>query len=277
MKLKKYCSYLPFVVLLLVSCSTRELTSEYRAENIHEHITWHVIKTDEILGVPSSINILDIDLNSFEGDIAVAWYSDTLVRTSDMAKERDALAAVNGSFFDMRVGGAVVFLQEKGMRIAENHDKHSFSNSGAYALDTNGVVTILKRPPSGWTHLPAYEDVMASGPLMIYRNAFCELDSISFNLRRHPRTAVGITEQNHLLLLTVDGRSPHAAGMSMWELREYMDDLNCRDALNLDGGGSTTMYIRGKKADGVVNYPSDNGKFDHGGERRVANALVILE
>jgi exopolysaccharide biosynthesis protein len=53
--------------------------------------------------------------------------------------------------------------------------------------------------------------------------------------------------------------------------------LSCVDALNLDGGGSSTMVIRGQPNNGVVNYPSDNKKFDHEGEREVANALVVLE
>lgn len=268
---------LPVLLLLLFSCAGRELVPEYRTEQVRDHIIWHVIRTDEILGVPSSLNILEIDLNAFEGDIDIAGYRDTLVQTSAMAEEYDALAAVNGSFFDMRAGGAVVYLQVDGKKVADNRDKHRFSNSGAYALDTSGVVTILERPSAGWNYSPAFEDIMASGPLLIYRGDRCDLDSISFNKRRHPRTAVGITGEDHLILLTADGRSPHAAGFTMWELQEYMEDLDCSDALNLDGGGSTTLYIRGETPTGVVNYPSDNGKFDHGGERRVANAIIVVK
>ena len=133
---------------------------------------------------------------------------------------------------------------------------------------------ILKRDGE-WDYSQAYDDIMVSGPIMIHNNEYCLLDSVSFNLRRHPRTAIGITEDYHLLLVTVDGRHPEAAGMSMWELQAFMDKLGCKDALNFDGGGSTTMYIKGKTENGVVNYPSDNGKYDHYGERKVANALVV--
>jgi len=63
--------------------------------------------------------------------------------------------------------------------------------------------------------------------------------------------------------------------MDMWELQDLMNKLGCKDALNFDGGGSTTMVIKGKTPNGVVNYPSDNRKFDHEGERKVANGLVV--
>ncbi|MEA2076958.1 MAG: phosphodiester glycosidase family protein [Candidatus Marinimicrobia bacterium] len=264
-----------FLTLLLLSCSSnRELVDLSYSEKIDEHIVWKVIKSDDINGSPASINILDIDLNEFEGDLLLAWYKDSLIKTSDIAIQHDGFAAINGSFFDMRAGGSVLFLQEDGEMIAETHDKKSFVNSGAYAVDTNGVVTILKRDGE-WAYSPAYDDIMVSGPIMIHNDKFCELDQIGFNLRRHPRTAIGITDDYHLLLITVDGRHAEAAGMTMWELQIYMDKLGCRDALNFDGGGSTTMYIKGKTPNGVVNYPSDNGKYDHEGERSVANALVV--
>ena len=49
--------------------------------------------------------------------------------------------------------------------------------------------------------------------------------------------------------------------------------LGCTEAINLDGGGSSTMYI---KDSGVVNYPSDNNRHDHDGQRPVSNAIILL-
>jgi exopolysaccharide biosynthesis protein len=62
-----------------------------------------------------------------------------------------------------------------------------------------------------------------------------------------------------------------AARLTTAEPRQVMAALDCRDAINLDGGGSTAMVVRGQ----VVNHPCDNKKFDAAGERRVANAIVI--
>lgn len=84
---------------------------------------------------------------------------------------------------------------------------------------------------------------------------------------RHPRTAVGINADS-IFWVVVDGRQPElSVGMSLPELAGLMRDLGCTDALNLDGGGSTTLWLEGR----VMNSPSD------GRERSVANALVLLQ
>lgn len=90
---------------------------------------------------------------------------------------------------------------------------------------------------------------------------------------RHPRTAVGILPSGkRLLLVTVDGRQPgYSAGMTLPELAALMRDLGATEALNLDGGGSTTMAIsEGAGRTRTVNQPSDST-----GERPVANALAV--
>ncbi len=90
-----------------------------------------------------------------------------------------------------------------------------------------------------------------------------------FAENKHPRTAVGYTvRRDTLYLVTVDGRQQgYSVGMTLYELAEYMQKLGCYQALNLDGGGSTTMVIRGR----VVNRPSDAT-----GERPVANAILVV-
>lgn len=87
-----------------------------------------------------------------------------------------------------------------------------------------------------------------------------------FTENRHPRTAVGVTADGKLLLVTVDGRQPMSGGMTLYELAQLMQELGATDAINLDGGGSTTLAIRGGL---VVNSPSE------GKQRPVANAIVV--
>lgn len=82
---------------------------------------------------------------------------------------------------------------------------------------------------------------------------------------RAPRTAVGITADKKILMVCVDGRQKNSAGMTLKELARYMKRLGAVDAMNLDGGGSTTFFLMGK----VLNSPSD------GRERPVSQALVI--
>lgn len=82
---------------------------------------------------------------------------------------------------------------------------------------------------------------------------------------RAPRTAIGSAGGTSILMVTVDGRQQHSVGMTLYELARLMRELGARDAINLDGGGSTAMVVRGK----LVNSPSD------GFERAVNNALVL--
>ena len=89
----------------------------------------------------------------------------------------------------------------------------------------------------------------------------------TFVAGRQPRTLAGIRPDGTLLLVTVDGRRPGwSAGMTLPEAARLMRSLGARDALNLDGGGSTTMVVRGE----VVNRPSDRT-----GARRVSDALYV--
>lgn len=83
---------------------------------------------------------------------------------------------------------------------------------------------------------------------------------------RNPRTGIGVTGGGVLLLVTVDGRQKKSVGMTPWEFADLFKRLGATDALNLDGGGSTTMYLRGE----VVNRPSG------GHERAVGSALLVL-
>jgi exopolysaccharide biosynthesis protein len=93
-----------------------------------------------------------------------------------------------------------------------------------------------------------------------------EGSSKAFVETRHPRTAVAKLKDGKFLMITVDGRSEISGGIGLQDLAEYLLSLGAIDAMNLDGGGSTTMFVGGK----VVNRPSDKE-----GERKVSDALLV--
>jgi hypothetical protein len=87
--------------------------------------------------------------------------------------------------------------------------------------------------------------------------------------RRHPRSAIGFSrDSSTLYLLVVDGRSQKSVGMTLVELATFMRRLGAWQAMNFDGGGSSTMVVGGA----VVNVPSDSA-----GERAVGNALLVVK
>lgn len=94
-----------------------------------------------------------------------------------------------------------------------------------------------------------------------------EKSSKSFVETRHPRTAVAKLKDRKFLMITVDGRSESSGGIGLYDLANYLLELGATDAMNLDGGGSTTMFLDGK----VVNHPSDKE-----GERKVSDAILVF-
>jgi hypothetical protein len=92
---------------------------------------------------------------------------------------------------------------------------------------------------------------------------------------KHPRTAIGVDTNGTLLMVTVDGRTTRGDGMTTPELGQLMSDLGAMDAINFDGGGSTTMTIEDCWLNDIVNYPSDNSLPDHYGYRSVSDGLYL--
>ena len=135
----------------------------------------------------------------------------------------------------------------------------------------------LHPQPGRWVMRPFFPmEAVGGRPVLVRRGAILPgVDSGgSFATSRHPRTAVGIARAGQrLILVTVDGRQkPYSDGMTLREIAEVMRALGADDAINLDGGGSTTMVIANASGiPSVVNKPSDPA-----GERPVGNALAIV-
>jgi exopolysaccharide biosynthesis protein len=201
--------------------------------------------------------------------------------TSTIAFENYALAAVNGGFFNTKRGGAVDFLKIN-KKIIDSASYTSFKpipehSMAAITIDDNDFKIVKGGAKLYWEKSLPQSTVLVTGPLLMFNNEEQELRNNAFNNNRHPRTCACVTKDDNLLLITVDGRNAMAQGMSLHELTYLSRMLGCKDAINLDGGGSTTMYIKGQPFDGVVNFPCDNKQFDHYGERAVSNVLMILK
>lgn len=200
--------------------------------------------------------------------------------TSDFGKEWQAIAALNGTFFDIKNGGSVDFLKADGQIINENKLRENGSRADhqkAAIILKNGKLDIGKWDgTTDWEKHLQGEDIMLSGPLLVLGSQSEKIDSTTFSKTRHPRTAIAVTK-NRILLITVDGRDEHAAGMNLFELARILKWLGTVDGINLDGGGSTALWIYSQPENGIVNFPCDNKIWDHAGERKVANVLLLKE
>jgi exopolysaccharide biosynthesis protein len=303
-----------FQLLLLLSLISIQLFAQtdslvvvnarWQQKKLAKRVVWKsvLINDNKLFGANQNISIIEIAAKAKHIKLAVA-YSDSLEGTSVIGMRSKALAAINGSFFKMRgidpdhptdtngrrrlqrsyIGKnrSVVYLRVKDSLISPQ----IFEKDSVRLRHQQGVVAISKKQVSilsadtarpDWEAKLTASDVISTGPVMLLTGQYMPIPNDAFCNDRHPRTAVGKKADGSLILLVVDGRMAQAAGMSIPELQKTMRWLGCTDAINLDGGGSTTMYIKGEPDNGVVNHPSDNKQFDHLGEREVANAILVL-
>lgn len=225
----------------------------------------------QLFGAPQNVSVLEIDLKNRRLRLGVAAHPNKRILTSDFAKYGNALAAINGTFFNMKEGGSHMLVRVDGTVVNPTVERSERSN-GAITIEA-GKVAIMSGSLENkqWDAQLTAPNIMVSGPLLITNDKPAELSQAKFNTLAHPRSAVGLTKDNKLLFVTVDGRQEKARGVSLFSLTTLMQTLGTVDALNLDGGGSTTLYVKGVTENGIVNSPSDKA-----GERTVANALLII-
>lgn len=142
-----------------------------------------------------------------------------------------------------------------------------------YVFDNELKIVINHYIASNHATIPFGKDTdLVAGVPQLIKNSKIDITweqekaSKSFVETRHPRTAVAKLKDGKFLMLTADGRSELSAGLDLYDLAAYFLELGATDAMNLDGGGSTTMFLDGK----VVNKPSDKE-----GERKVSDAILV--
>ena len=227
------------------------------------------------------ISILEINPNA---DVKLQYaYEPKRTRTSTMAKSHNAVAAVNGSFFDMDNHNPICHLRIDSIDIGENTPgkdtvNRKYYQYGTLVFNDKDVRIVHTDSARLWERTLPDKNIMTAGPLLIYHGKDQPMrNDLSFVNNRHNRTAVGIKPDGTILLFVVDGRTKHSAGMTLDELIATLRWLGCHDALNLDGGGSSTLYLKNYPNGGIVNHPTDNGLFDHNGERAVSNSILVVK
>lgn len=214
----------------------------------------------------------------------LAFAADTmLTEVSVFAERAEAYAAVNGSYFDMQFGNPVCYLRIGGQELGENTPSSTDSVHRKYyqyatiSLHDGRAKLLVPDSSRIWESQQSDSNLMTAGPMLLLGGQpVPQREDLKFVSQRHNRTALGVRADGTTLLLVADGRFKHRAeGLSLPELIMVMRWLGCTDAINLDGGGSTTMYVR-SHPDRVVNHPSDNRRYDHTGQRPVSNAILVL-
>ncbi|KQY44440.1 phosphodiester glycosidase family protein [Cellulomonas sp. Root137] len=189
--------------------------------------------------------------------------------TSDIAADNGAVFAVNGDYYGFRDTGIVirngVVYRDEGAR-----EGLAFYTDGHVEVYDETATTADELVAAGVWNTLSFGPALLEDGQVVDGIEDVEVDT---NVGNHsiqgeqPRTAIGVIDDNHLVFVVVDGRSPgYSAGVTLTGLAEIMQDLGASTAYNIDGGGSSTMYFDGA----LVNNPLGKGQ-----ERGTSDILYI--
>lgn len=233
-----------------------------------------------LYGGPQNVNIMVIDLNKNSYRVKVIL-PDTCDITSEMAKANNAIAAINGSYYDEKTFKSTCYYRVDGQTACLTTDKEFGWVNGAISIKNGRVDLIPWSKDVENSYCDKKGTVLSSGPMLVYKNKVCDFSWMSFprfTEVKHPRSAIAVSKDNKLWLITVDGRfKGQAEGMTIPELAHMLKVLDCKKAMNLDGGRSTTLWSNATPGNGVLNKPAANKIFDSYGERNNCNTIIIYK
>lgn len=188
-------------------------------------------------------------------------------KTSTTAQSVNAVLAVNGDYYGARDAGYVIRngqLLRSDSQDANQEDLVIYQN-GSFEIIREGDITAQELVDKGAVQ------VLSFGPALIENSqvAVDSSDEVGKAMASNPRTAIGIIDDKHYVLVVSDGRTDESKGLSLKELADFMKELKVTTAYNLDGGGSSTMYFNGQ----IINKPTTNG---HNIEEREVSDIVYL-
>lgn len=185
--------------------------------------------------------------------------------TSDIAKDADAILAVNGDFYGARNSGYVIRNGVLYRSTSSGEEDLVIYEDGSFAIIDEDQVTAEQLLADGAVQ------VLSFGPALVEDGeiAVTQGEEVGKAMASNPRTAIGICEDGHYVFVVSDGRTDESEGLSLYELAEFLQELGVETAYNLDGGGSSTMVYQGE----VVNNPTTSGNFLK--ERSVSDIVYI--
>lgn len=248
---------------------------------VAEGVSWRARRYASHLGGPQVVHQLVVD-TAASGVSIQAFAASGCQTVQAIGEARGAVAGVNGGYFGLGGGCPPVSLLKSGGQLLGTNG----TTRGAFGIRPDGTPLIeIVGLGADW---PAASEAHGGGPLLVVQGqptaasdwAAEGFTSSGFN-GENPRTFAGIDAEGRTLLGTVDGRRDNAAGMSLGNLASFLasSEVGAAEAVNLDGGGSSQMWIANATPNGVVNYPSDNSQAEeptHSGARACSGGLFVF-
>ena len=220
----------------------------------------------------TQIYVADITLSSSDYlKTALAQNSygtNVTAKTSVTAAENNAILAVNGDYYGANSSGYVirngVVYRDSVREEASNNDLAIYKN-GSFKIIYEDQVSADQLVQDGVVNLLAFgPSLVENGEISVDTNT-----EVGQAMSSNPRTAIGIIDENHYIIVVSDGRTSESKGLSLYQMAEVMKSYGVKTAYNLDGGGSSTLYFNGQ----VINKPTTGGSKIS--ERAVSDIVYI--
>ena len=189
--------------------------------------------------------------------------------TSSIAERNGAVFAINGDYYGFRekgyvMRGAYLYRSTSNTRYPYGEDLVIWED-GSFEIVNEASATARELADKGAREIFSFGPALVNqGQVQVFAGEEVERAQIT-----NPRTAIGILEKGHYLMVVSDGRTVESRGLSLYQLAELMRDEGCQVAYNLDGGGSSTIWFNGK----VLNKPTTYG--DVIAERTISDILYV--
>ena len=239
--------------------------NSYSDDNISVTLTKKTVSNTQVY-------IADVTVSSSEY-LKTAFAQNTYgnnvtAKTSETAANNNAILAVNGDYYGANTTGYVVrngVVYRDTVREDSSNGDLAIYKDGSFKIIYEDQVSADQLVKDGVVNLLAFgPSLVENGEIVVDTNS-----EVGQSMSSNPRTAIGIIDENHYIIIVSDGRTSESEGLSLYQMAEIMKSYGVKTAYNLDGGGSSTLYFNGQ----VINKPTTNGNTIS--ERSVSDIVYI--
>ena len=239
--------------------------SSYKDDNISVNLSETTVNSTQVYIADVTVSSSDYLKTAFAQN---AFGTNVTAKTSETAADNNAILAVNGDYYGANSTGYVI---RNG--VVYRDTVREDSSNGDLAIYKDGSFKIIYEDQISADQLvkDGVVNLLAFGPALVENGeiAVGTNEEVGQAMASNPRTAIGIIDENHYIIVVSDGRTSESKGLSLYQMAEVMKSCGVKTAYNLDGGGSTTLYFNGQ----VINKPTTGGNKIS--ERAVSDIVYI--
>ena len=239
--------------------------SSYKDDNITVNLSETTVNNTQVYVADITLSSSDYLKTAFAQN---AYGTNVTAKTSVTAADNNAILAVNGDYYGANSTGYVI---RNG--VVYRDTVREDSSNGDLAIYKDGSFKVIYEDQISAEQLvnDGVVNLLAFGPALVENGEIAvETNSeVGQAMASNPRTAIGIIDENHYIIVVSDGRTSESEGLSLYQLAEVMKSYGAKTAYNLDGGGSSTLYFNGQ----VINKPTTGGNKIS--ERAVSDIVYI--